>query len=103
VLTVLDAKNGTPVLDRVRLPGQTSFYASPVAAADRVYLVDRQGTTLVLKRSDRLEVLATNRLDDTIDASPAIAGKQLFLRGEKYLYCIEEGAGTDARGSGANH
>jgi hypothetical protein len=37
-----------------------------------------------------LEVLATNRLADAIDASPVIVGKQLFLRGHKTLYCIEE-------------
>jgi outer membrane protein assembly factor BamB len=90
LLTVLDAKQGTPVLDRVRLPGQQSFYASPVAAAGRIYLVDRKGVTLVLRQSDKLEILATNRLDDAIDASPALVGKQVFLRGEKYLYCIED-------------
>jgi hypothetical protein len=61
-----------------------------VAAAGRIYLVDREGTTLVLKQGDKFEVLATNKLGDPVDASPALAGKQLFLRGEKYLYCIEE-------------
>ena len=45
---------------------------------------------MVLRLADRLEVLAINRLDDPIDASPAAVGKRLFLRGEKYLYCIEE-------------
>jgi outer membrane protein assembly factor BamB len=89
-LTILDIATGKPVLDAERLPGVKSFYASPAAAAGRIYLVDRDGTTLVLKQSDKLEVLATNRLDDAIDASPAIAGKQLFLRGHRYLYCIEE-------------
>ena len=88
-LTILDTKTGNPILDRERLPGQSSFYASPAAAAGRIYLVDRTGTTLVLKQADKLEVLATNRLDDPIDASPVLVGKQLFLRGEKYLYCIE--------------
>jgi outer membrane protein assembly factor BamB len=89
LLTCLDAKTGKPLIDRERLPTLTSLYASPVAAADRIYFVGREGTTVVLKQSDKLELLATNRLDDPIDASPAIAGKQLFLRGEKYLYCIE--------------
>ena len=65
------------------------MYASPAGAAGRIYFVGRDGTTLVLKQGDELEVLATNRLGDPIDASPAIAGKQLFLRGEQYLYCIE--------------
>jgi outer membrane protein assembly factor BamB len=88
-LTCLDARTGKVLFDRERLPGQQSLYASPVGAAGRVYMVSREGTTLVLKDGDRLEVLATNRLDDVIDASPAVVGKQLFLRGEKGLYCIE--------------
>lgn len=90
LLTVLDAKTGRPLVNRERLPGVKSFYASPVAAAGRIYFVDRGGTTLVLKEGDSLEVLATNRLSDAIDASPAVAGRQLFLRGEKFLYCVEE-------------
>jgi outer membrane protein assembly factor BamB len=89
-LTRLDIKTGKPVLIQELLPQLTSLYASPVAAAGRVYIVDRAGTTLVLKQGDKLEVLATNRLDDPIDASPVVVGKQLFLRGEKYLYCIED-------------
>ena len=87
--TILDIKTGQPLLDRERLPDVTSFYASPIAAAGRIYLTDRSGTTLVLKQSDRLEVLTTNKLDDPIDASPVAVGRQLFLRGEQYLYCIE--------------
>ena len=52
-------------------------------------MTDRAGTTLVLRQSDKLEILATNRLDDPIDASPVAVGRQLFLGGEQYLYCIE--------------
>ena len=89
LLTILDVKTGKPVLDREPLPGLKTLYASPVAAAGRVYIVDREGTTLVLKQSDKLEVLATNRLNDPVDASPVVVGKQFFLRGEKYLYCVE--------------
>jgi hypothetical protein len=44
---------------------------------------------LVLKPGSELEVLATNRLGDKVDASPAAVGKQLFVRGEKFLWCIE--------------
>jgi len=90
MLTVLDIKTGKPVIDQERLPKVTSFYASPAAADGRIYFVGRDGTTVVLKQSDRLELLAVNKLDDAIDASPAIVGKQLFLRGEKFVYCIEE-------------
>jgi outer membrane protein assembly factor BamB len=88
ILTVLDAKTGKPVIDAERLPGAAQFYASPVFAGGRVYLVDRNGTGLVLKPGNELEVLATNKLGDPVDASPAAVGKQLFLRGEKFLWCI---------------
>jgi outer membrane protein assembly factor BamB len=89
ILTCLNARTGESILEATRLPGLNNIYASPVGAADRVYIVGRDGTTLVLKNGPRLESLATNRLDDQIDASPAIAGKQMLLRGHKYLYCIE--------------
>ena len=44
---------------------------------------------ITLKEGDRPELLATNRLNDPIDASPAVAGKQLFLRAHGRVYCIE--------------
>ena len=89
VLTALDAKTGKVVIDKERLAGVKNFYASPLAAAGRLYLVDRTGTTIVLKSGESPDVVSVNKLDDPIDASPVAVGKQLFLRGEKYLYCIE--------------
>jgi outer membrane protein assembly factor BamB len=89
VLTVLNAKTGKVVIDKERLPQVKSFYASPIAAAGRVYFVDQTGTTVVIKSGESLDVLSVNKLDDRIDASPVAVGKQLFLRGKKYLYCIE--------------
>lgn len=89
ILTCLDAKTGKPLLESMRLQGISNIYASPVGAADRVYFVGRDGTTLVIKRAATVEVLATNRLDDSIDASPAIVGNQLFLRGQDHLYCLQ--------------
>ncbi len=88
-LTVLDAKTGKPLYEKERLPQARSFYGSPVAAADRIYFTDRSGTTVVLKAGDSMDVISVNKLNDSIDASPVPVGKQLFLRGEKYLYCIE--------------
>ena len=67
------------------------MFASPVGAEGRVYITDRDGTTLIISDEDSPQVLATNRLDDIFSASAALVGAQLFLRGEKYLYCISEG------------
>jgi outer membrane protein assembly factor BamB len=90
LLTSLDARTGETVLPPTRLPLSGSMYASPVGAAGRVYVVDRDGTTVVLRHGDKFEVLATNRLDDPMDASPAIVGRQILLRGRRFLYCLEE-------------
>ena len=53
-----------------RLDGPSGFYASPVGVDGKVYLAGRSSTTVVLEDSDTLKVLAVNRLDDPIDASP---------------------------------
>ncbi len=90
MLTILNAKTGKPILESERLPNVTSFYASPLAAAGRLYFVDRDGTTIVMKAGDKPELISANKLNDKTDASPAVVGKTLFLRGEKYLYAIEE-------------
>ena len=90
VLTILDAKTGAVVLDAMRLTNLGTLYGSPMAAAGRIYLSDREGTTVVLKAGDKPTVLAANKLDDALDASPVALGKTLYLRGVKYLYAIEE-------------
>ncbi len=88
ILFCLDAKTGVPHFGPARLPEVTDFYASPLGAAGRVYVISREGVTLVLKHGPALEILATNRLDDRFSASPVAVGGQLFLRGERRLYCI---------------
>jgi outer membrane protein assembly factor BamB len=90
ILSCLNTKSGEPLINAERLEDLPGVYASPLGAAGRVYLPGRNGVTVVLKQADKLEVLATNRLDDKFDASPAAAGKDLFLRGREYLYCITE-------------
>lgn len=89
LVTILDRKTGKTLVDRERLPTDGQFYASPVAAAGRIYLVNRDGVTQVLRDADRVELLATNVLDDPIDASPAAVGRHLFLRSHGHVYCIE--------------
>ncbi|MFT4548616.1 MAG: arylsulfatase A, partial [Verrucomicrobiales bacterium] len=92
LLTCLEANDGSPVIDRERLPGIGGIYASPVGADGRIYLPDREGNVLVLQRGREMKVLATNQLDDSFHASPALAGKQIFLRGLRFLYCIKDAA-----------
>jgi outer membrane protein assembly factor BamB len=90
ILTCVDATTGKILIDRTRLGALQEIYASPVAAAERIYFTDRGGTTVVIKQSDQLEVLATNKLGEGVDASLALAGNQIFLRSEKHVWCIED-------------
>lgn len=96
ILTSLAAKDGTEVIARTRVPDLGDIYASPVAAQARVYFVGRKGTSVVIEAGKEFKVLAANQLDDNFHASPALAGKQLFLRGMRFLYCLEEGATSQA-------
>lgn len=93
ILSRVTAKTGDEPLGPFRLGGIRNVYASPVAAADRVYVTDRDGATMVISHDDsNPRLLALNRLDDRFSASLAIAGRELFLRGERFLYCISEGS-----------
>jgi outer membrane protein assembly factor BamB len=90
ILSRVDAGSGEDSPGPFRLEGIKNIYSSPVAAAGRVYVTDLEGTTIVIKSGTGPRMLALNHLSEPISASAAIAGRQLFLRGEKHLYCLEE-------------
>jgi outer membrane protein assembly factor BamB len=91
IFSAVNAKTGEVYFQQERLPGIRGVYASPVAAGGRIYLSSREGVTLVLEPGKEVKVLATNKLDDPIDASPVAIGKELYLRTHTHLYCISEG------------
>ena len=89
IMSCVNARSGEVIIDQKRLPGLDDIYASPVSAAGRVYFTGRNGNTVVVDAAaDELRVLAENHLDETIDASPAIVGREMFIRGEQSLYSI---------------
>jgi outer membrane protein assembly factor BamB len=91
ILSTFDAKTGKPHYQVQRLESAPNVFASPVAAAGRVYIPGQQGTTVVLKAGPAFEVLATNKLDDGLfNASPALVDNAIYLRGQRHLYCIAE-------------
>jgi len=90
MLSCVDAATGKPHYTVERISGINSTYASPIAAGGHVYLTGRGGTTVVIKDAGKLEVVSTNSLGEGIDATPAPAGKELFIRGEKHLFCISK-------------
>lgn len=92
VLSILDARDGKVLVERRRLEGLGDIYASPVGAAGRVYIVDRDGMVMVLENGPEAKQLALNDMEEPIDASPAISGGQMFLRGASHLFCVAEKA-----------
>ncbi|MBI5689932.1 MAG: PQQ-like beta-propeller repeat protein [Verrucomicrobia bacterium] len=90
-LSCLNALTGEVHYQDQRLEGLRGLYASPVAANGHVYIAGREGAVMVIKDAPQFEVVATNKLDDRIDASPVIIGRELYLRGHQHLYCISEG------------
>ncbi|MGV3773961.1 MAG: PQQ-binding-like beta-propeller repeat protein, partial [Verrucomicrobiales bacterium] len=88
VVSIWDTKAGKPLVDAERLEGVRGIYASPVGANNFVYLLGREGATIVVKKGPSLDVVATNKLDDRTDASIAIVGNDIFIRGHANLYCI---------------
>jgi len=89
-LSVFNAREGKQEIDAERLDGLFGVYASPTGAADRVYLTGRNGAVWVIRNGPKLDILAKNRLDDAFDATPAIAGNELFLRGKQNLYALAD-------------
>jgi outer membrane protein assembly factor BamB len=88
LLSAFDAATGKPHYQVQRLEKAPNVFASPVGAAGRVYIPGRDGTTVVIKHGARPDILAENTLDDGFDASPALVGRELYLRGYRYLYRI---------------
>jgi outer membrane protein assembly factor BamB len=85
ILTCGDLKTGK-LLWSERLRG--SYSASPVMAGDRLYMVNEDGETTVMRAGGKPKRVATNPLNDAMLATPAVAGGSLFLRSDRWLYCV---------------
>jgi outer membrane protein assembly factor BamB len=89
VLACGNVADGTVVWQQ-RLEGP--FSASPVACDGKVYYVNETGMTTVvdtgLDTGDDNRIIATNNLDETLLASPAVADGALLLRSDKHLFCV---------------
>ncbi len=88
ILSCVDAASGKPHFETQRIRGLNSIYASPIAAGGHVYLTGRSGTTVVINDANSLEIVATNSVGETVDATPVPVGDELLIRGARHLFCI---------------
>jgi outer membrane protein assembly factor BamB len=83
---------GEPVFERERVPHGLHFTASPWAYDGKVFCLNEDGVTFVLRAGDKFELLHTNTLadDDMCLATPAIVGDRLLVRTSTRVYCIRQ-------------
>jgi outer membrane protein assembly factor BamB len=89
-LSAYNAQTGELLYDRQKLPDGLHFTASPWAYNGRVFCLNEDGITFVIRAGDRFELLHTNKLaeDDMCLATPALAGDRLLIRSAARIYCI---------------
>jgi len=95
VLSTFNPETGA-LFQQSRLRGAIDhYYASPVAADGKVFLVSQSGVITVLKAGGAAEVLTVHELDDECYATPAIAGGRIYIRTRGALYCFGPPAAID--------
>jgi outer membrane protein assembly factor BamB len=87
IVYVVDRVTGQEVYGGQRLrPG--TYSASPVIADGKIYVTSEEGVTSVFRTGPKFELLAENETNEYVLSSVAVAGGQIFLRTDKFLYCI---------------
>jgi outer membrane protein assembly factor BamB len=99
ILTAFEPEKGE-VVKRGRLGQGSKYYASPVAADGRLYLIDTEGKVAVVSAEAEWKVLATSDLAEPCYATPAIAGGRCFVRSERNLFCFGSDAQPKSLGPG---
>ena len=93
ILTVIEQSRGKRV-SRVRTPGRGTHYASPIIAGDHLLTVAGDGVISVLTLGSQPEVVATNRMGESVYASPVVLGDTLLIRTHSTLYAFRSAAET---------
>lgn len=88
ILISFDPATGN-VIKQGRLKGAIDkYFASPIAADGKVWLISQDGTVSVVKAQGEWEVIAVNSLGDECFATPAAADGKLYIRTQSTLYCF---------------
>ncbi len=88
VLTVYDAATGERRYQQRLDETPLGFSASPVGAGGHVYLASEDGDVYVVKAGPAFELVARNDMNESLMATPAIAGSMLVVRGRTHVFGI---------------
>jgi outer membrane protein assembly factor BamB len=86
-----NAATGETVFQSRLEPSPDRIWSSPVLADGKLYIVSRQKGTYVVAAKPSFEQLAHNTFaddDSRANASPAVSHGQIFLRTDRFLYCV---------------
>jgi outer membrane protein assembly factor BamB len=98
IVSSLDPASGQ-ILKQGRTPkALEEYYASPVAADGKIFVVSASGKVTVLKADAQWEILAESDLNEEVWATPAVAGSNLYIRTRGALYSF----GTNATSRSSN-
>ena len=89
IMHCLDATTGKPVYEGQRIERGT-YSSSPLLADGKIYAINEEGTTTVVKAGPTFEVLGVSKLDNNTLASPVAVDNQVFIRTADYLYCFQK-------------
>ncbi len=87
ILTRLDAKTGVQTY-KARIPDGGEFSSSPWGYQGKIFCLNEEGKTFVIRAGEKFEVLDTNDLEEMALATPALVGDRLILRTKNHLYSI---------------
>ena len=95
---IYTVQNGGIVFSRIAKTGELAYsgrtgamgyyYSSPIAADNKIYVASEEGVVVVLDGGEELKVLARNKLDGQILATPAIVDGKIYVRTEGHLYAF---------------
>jgi outer membrane protein assembly factor BamB len=92
VLSAYNSQTGDLLYEQQKLPKGEHFTSSPWADNGRIFCLNEDGVTFVVRSGDKFELLGTNQLadDDMCLATPAMIGDRLLIRTLARIYCIRK-------------
>ena len=92
IFTAFDAETGE-VVKSGRVGEPDAYYASPIAAGGKIITASQSGHLTVIRAGREWEQISSHHLGEEVWSTPAIAGKQVFVRSLEALYCFQDMAG----------
>lgn len=89
ILAVYNATTGERIYEQRLGPGG-AFSSSPVATNGRLYAASEDGDVYVVKVGPTFELLATNKMDEVVMATPALADGMLIIRGLNHVFAVSQ-------------